>query len=130
MTDIIIQAYHVLDEIKGDSKYIEIKALDQLICKKYEKEIENFQKAKQNYDQVMTDGGGYHPDFKEAVKQFSDTKTILYNKDEVKQYFKVEKEFQDELNTFLFELTQSVSNHIKTPDKMGIIKKGGSCHVR
>jgi cell fate (sporulation/competence/biofilm development) regulator YlbF (YheA/YmcA/DUF963 family) len=130
MTDIIIQAYNVLDEIKEDSKYIKIKELDQLICKKYQKEMNDFQKAKMNYDQIMSEGGTYHPDFKQSVKQFSDSKTILYSKDEVKQYFQIEKEFQDELNTFLYEMTQAVSSHIKTPDKMGIIKKGGSCHVR
>ncbi len=130
MTELIMQAYQVLDEIKEDIKYKEVKHLDQKMLELYKDEIKSFQDAKTKYDTVMSEGGSYHPDFKEAVKKFSESKTILYSKPEVKRYFEVEKEFQDELNTFLSEMTQAVSSHIQTPDKMGIIKKGGSCHVR
>jgi len=130
MTDIIMQAYQVLDEIKEDPKYIEIKYLDQKMLELYAKEIEVFQDAKVKYDQVMSEGGSYHPDFKETIQKFSESKTALYSQTEVKRYFEVEKEFQDELNAFLFEMTQAVSSHIQTPNKLGIVKKGGSCHVR
>ena len=130
MTELIMQAYQVLDEIKEDSKYKEIKYLDQKMLELYSNEIKAFQEAKIKYDQVMSEGGAYHPDFKEAVQKFGESKTVLYSKPEVKRYFEVEKEFQDELNQFLFEMTQAVSSHIQTPNKLGIIKKGGSCHVR
>jgi cell fate (sporulation/competence/biofilm development) regulator YlbF (YheA/YmcA/DUF963 family) len=125
-----MQAYQVLDEIKEDSKYIEIKYLDQKMLELYSQEIEAFQESKIKYDQVMSEGGSYHPDFKETIQKFSESKTVLYSKPEVKRYFEVEKVFQDELNEFLFELTQAVSSHIQTPNKLGIVKKGGSCHVR
>ena len=130
MTELIMQAYQVLDEIKEDVKYKEIKYLDQKMLELYKEEIDAFQNAKIKYDIVMSEGGSYHPGFKEAVKNFSESKALLYSKAEVKRYFEIEKEFQDELNTFLFEMTQAVSSHIQTPDKFGIIKKGGSCHVR
>ena len=130
MTDLIIQAYHVLDEIRRDPIYQSIQELDQSIAKLYPIEIDAFQKAKINYESVLSTGGSYHPDFKETVKHFSETKAVLYSKPEVKLYFDSEKIFQDQLNQFLFELTQAVSSHIQTPDKMGIVKKGGSCHVR
>jgi len=96
----------------------------------YPVEIKAFQDAKIKYDLVMSKGGSYHPDFKEVVQMFSESKQKLYSMPEVKRYFEVEKEFQDELNQFLFEMTQAVSSHIQTPNKLGIIKKGGSCHVR
>ncbi|MDO9630050.1 MAG: YlbF family regulator [Acholeplasmataceae bacterium] len=130
MTEIMMQAYQVLDEIKEDSKYKEIKYLDKKMLELYPNEISDFQNAKLKYDSVMSEGGSYHPDFKEAVQKFSESKAVLYSKPEVKRYFEVEKEFQDELNDFLFQMTQSVSSHIQTPNKLGIVKKGGSCHVR
>lgn len=130
MTEIMMQAYHVLDEIKQDPLYQTIKVLDQTITQLYAAEIEAFQQAKLVYESIMSSGGTYHPDFKDVVKHFSETKACLYAKPEVKAYFDSEKVFQDELNQFLYDLTQAVSQHIKTPDKMGIVKKGGSCHVR
>jgi len=130
MTDIIMQAYQVLDEIKKDKTYQSIKNFDRLVTQLYQEEALSFQKARARYDEVMREGGTYHPDFKDAVRILSEAKTILYSKEEVKTYFDLEKKFETELNDFLFELTQAVSSHIKTPDKLGIIKKGGSCHVR
>lgn len=130
MTDIIVQAYHVLDEIKQDQKYQLMKELDQKIGKDYPTEIKNFQAAKRHYDEIMATGGSYHPDFKEAVKHFSIAKSKLYEKEEVMLYFKTEKALQDEINTFLKKMTDTVSSHIKTPNKLGIVQKGGSCHVR
>lgn len=130
MTEYIMQAYNILDEIKEDPIYQEIKRLDHLMLERYAKEIKLFQEAKAHYDLIMSEGGTYHPDFKEAVKAFQQAKLDLYGKEEVKKYFELEKVFQDELNTYLNELSSVVSEYIKTPDKMGIIKKGGSCHVR
>lgn len=130
MTDIIMQAYNVLDEIKDDPMYQSIKTLDRLITSKYKEEIKVFNQANKVYNQVMAEGGTYHPDYKEAVKTFSQAKSNLYQKQEVVQYFEIEKQFQEQLNDFLTQLSQAVSNHIKTPNKMGIVTKGGSCHVR
>ena len=130
MTDIIMQAYKVLEEIKKDPTYQSIKDFDRIVAQLYQEETTAFQKARAVYDQIMSEGGTYHPDFKDAVRSLSETKAILYGKDEVKTYFELEKKFETELNEFLYEMTQAVSSHVKTPDKLGIIKKGGSCHVR
>lgn len=130
MTDIIIQAYQVLDELKQDTNYLLMKSLDKEIASCYSKEIGAFQTAKKIYEDVLSTGGTYHPDYKEAVKNLSLAKAELYQQDEVKRYLEAEKSFQEMLNTFLNEMTQSVSSHIKTPNKLGIVQKGGSCHVR
>jgi len=129
MTDIMMQAYQVLDEIKLDPVYQEIKRLDKIIVELYAKEIELFQQTKAIYDQVMKDGGTYHPDFKDVVKKYGEAKMDLYSKPELKLYFDYEKQFQDDLNVFLSDLSKTASDHIKTPNKLGIVKKGGSCHV-
>lgn len=130
MTDIIIQAFLVLDEIKKDPKYLLMKQLDLQIGKLYPNEIKAFQDSKKVYDEVMATGGSYHPDFKDVVQKFSKAKSVLYGKNEVSLYFQTEKELQEEINSFLKEMTDSISSFIKTPDKLGIVQKGGSCHVR
>jgi len=130
MTEIIIQAYQVLDEILKDEHYIEMKRLNQSIIKKYENEISAFNEAKDLYSQVMQEGGTYHPDFKRVSNLLSETKRKLYETDDMKRYVLLEKSLQTEINTFLAELTEYISPHMKTPDVFGIIKKGGSCHVR
>lgn len=131
MTEHILQAYNVLDEIKENPIYQEIKKLNQEMLDLYPKEIDAFQTAKTTYEDVMQTGGSYHPDFKQTVQKFSQAKLELYSKEEVKRYFKLEKQFQDEINQFLQTLTDSVSSHIAMPDILGITKKGkGGCHVR
>ena len=130
MTEIIIQAYQVLDEIIKDKNYIEMKTLNQEIIKKYKSEINAFSQAKELYTQMMQDGGTYHPDFKKYSNLLSDSKRKLYETEEMKRYVLLEKTLQTEINSFLAELTEVVSSHIKTPDVFGIIKKGGICHVR
>lgn len=130
MTEIIIQAYRVLDELKEDPQYIKMKTLDRLIGELYPEEIQAFHQAKAIYDDVMATGGSYHPDFKQAVQTFSTAKMTLYSKPEVIDYFQTEKAFELDINTFLKTLTDNISSHIKTPNKLGIVQKGGSCHVR
>lgn len=130
MTDIIMQAYNVLDAFKQDPHYMTMKTLDKEIEIKYQKEIERFKQAKLAYDDIMATGGTYHPDYKEAAKKLSLTKTDLYQKPAVVRYVEAERKFQEIINTFLNEMTHAVSSHIKTPNKLGIVQKGGSCHVR
>ncbi|RJX24344.1 MAG: hypothetical protein C4537_06975 [Acholeplasma sp.] len=125
-----MQAYNVLDELRKDNKYQTLLTLDQHIGTLYPREIAAFQKAKVTYEEILNTGGSYHPDYKDAIKVLSQTKTLLYEKPEVKRYFELEREVQDELNDFLNELAHSVSTHVKAPNKLGIVQKGGSCHVR
>ncbi len=130
MTDIIIQAYQVLEEIKKSPHYHTINTLNQAIPEQHRDLVEAFQIAKQDYETIMAQGGRHHPDFKETVKRLSMAKTHLHQQDMVKRYLAAEQAFETEINTFLHALAGAVSPHIKTPDKWGIIHKGGSCHVR
>ncbi len=130
MTEIIMQAYQVLKELKLDSTYLAIKEYDKLILQKYQNEIQNFQIYKKEFEKVMNEGGAYHPSYKSVSKALSEAKIILYQKPEVIKYFDMEEKFQNELNQFLSDFTQAVSSHIKRPNKIGIVTKGGSCRVR
>ena len=124
-----MQAYNVLEEILKDPKLKEIKILNQKIDKAYPNEIKAFEEAKIYYQKIMDEGGKYHPDYKDAIKKLSESKKNLYEQPDVKRYLSLELAFESELNEFLNELTKIVSDHVPAPNKFGMIKKGGSCHV-
>jgi cell fate (sporulation/competence/biofilm development) regulator YlbF (YheA/YmcA/DUF963 family) len=129
MTDIIIKAYDVLDEILKDPSIKEIKNLNQKIDILYKKEIKEFSDAKIKYQTVFNEGGTYHPEYKESIKVLSETKKILYEIPEVKRYLELELEFEAKLNELLNKISKIISDHIPAANKFGMIKKGGSCHV-
>jgi len=129
LTDIIIKAYDVAEEIVKDEKFKEIVKLNKSIDILYPKEIEAFKLAKIKYQEVMNVGGKYHPDFKEVTALLSQTKAALYNQKEVARYNQLELEFEKGLNDFIAEITSIISDNIPSPNTFGMIKKGGSCHV-
>ena len=129
LTEIIIKAYDVLDEIIKDPKLKEIKILNQRIDHLYPNEIKAFEEAKLYHQKIMDEGGKYHPDYKDAIKRLSESKKNLYEQPEVKKYLSLELAFETELNEFLNDLSKTVSDHVPAPNKFGMIKKGGSCHV-
>lgn len=129
MTDIIMKAYDVLDEILRDPSLPEIKRLNISIDHLYKNEIKAFNDAKIKYQQVLNEGGTYHPDYKQSIKELSETKKALYEAKDVKKYLELELAFEAKLNEFLNKVSKTVSNHVPTPNKFGMIKKGGSCHV-
>ncbi|BCR36557.1 YlbF family regulator [Mariniplasma anaerobium] len=129
MTDIIIKTYDVLDEILSDPSIKEIKHLNENIDLLYKDEIKAFSDAKIKYQIVLNEGGTYHPDYKQSIKVLSETKKTLYEMPEVKKYLELELEFEAKLNEFLNHISKTISDHIPAPNKFGMIKKGGSCHV-
>ena len=129
MTDIIIKAYDVLDEFLEDPSLPEIKKLNQSIDKLYKNEVKAFNDAKTKYEQVLNEGGTYHPDYKQCVKILSETKKALYETKDVKRYLELELALEAKLNAFLNDISKTISEHVPTPNKFGMIKKGGSCHV-
>lgn len=129
MTDIIIKAYDVVDEILSDPSIKEIKILNQKIDQLYKEEIKAFNDAKIKYQTILDEGGTYHPDYKQSIKTLSETKKVLYEMPEVKKYLELELEFESKLNEFLNMISKTISDHVPAPNKFGMIKKGGSCHV-
>lgn len=129
MTDIILQTYEAVDEMMTDEDIVTLKTLNKIIDEKYQDEIEAFSQAKDVYGDIMATGGHYHPDFKQASLKLLETKTALYQKDEVKTYLALEKKVETKLNDFLKAITERISPHIPTPNALGMVKKGGSCHV-
>jgi cell fate (sporulation/competence/biofilm development) regulator YlbF (YheA/YmcA/DUF963 family) len=131
MSDLIIQAYKVLQELKNETSYVQMQKLNEEMNIQYKIEIENFQTQKNAFYNIMENGGSYHPDFKTVSQKFQEAKKQLYEKDLVKQYFEAEKTFENILNIFVDQLTKSVSSYIESNNnKVSFQTKGGKCHVR
>jgi cell fate (sporulation/competence/biofilm development) regulator YlbF (YheA/YmcA/DUF963 family) len=124
-----MKAYDVVDEILKDPVIKEIKRLNQSIDHVCKEEIKAFNDAKIKYQMILNQGGTYHPDYKQSIKELSETKKALYEMPEVKKYLELELEFEAKLNEFLNTISKTISDHVPAPNKFGMIKKGGSCHV-
>lgn len=127
MTQLTMKAYDVLDEFINLEVFKTLKQLNKIIEEKYKKEIETFQEAQKAFNEVLDTGGQYHPDYKEKASLLSTHKKALYDKKEMLEYRKLEKEFEDLLNDFLNKMITIISPHIKRRDDFF---KGGTCHVR
>lgn len=128
MTEIIDETYKMIDELKKQPKYKKLKELNIKLENKYGNLIKNYYSAKLKYDEITKEGSHYHPDFKEAAKNLSHHKEVLFEKPEVKEILKLEKEIELELNSLIREFTEVISKNIKTPNELGLISniKGGS----
>lgn len=118
-TNIITKAYDLADELKQSFMCQEIKRLDKVIKTKYQVELKEYQEAFKKFDDVYSTGGTYHPDFKMVSRDYRLKKEKLFNKQEVKDYFKYENEINDYLRELSDEIFSSVSKYYKI--------KGGVC---
>ena len=112
-TNIIIKAYDLADELKKSFPYKELKRLDKVIKIKYKKELKEYLETFKIFDDVYSTGGTYHPNFKKASENYRLKKEILFNKKEVKDYFKYESEINEYLKELSNEIFSSVSNYSK-----------------
>lgn len=118
-TDIILKAYEVLDAFKETEDYKELLSLNKKIQDKYKQELESYHKHFKRFEEVFNTGGVYHPDFKEVSKAYQEMKITLFEKEEVKRYFLLERIINEKLSAFSSELMASVSNYYN--------QKGGAC---
>lgn len=117
-TKIINKTYDLADELKQSFYYQEMIRLDQIIKTKYKKELQSYKENFSKFDEVYSQGGKYHPDFKKVSKDYADAKKELFSKLEVKQYFEYETKINDLLEKISNEICGSISKHYN---------KGGTC---
>ncbi|MFU8793000.1 MAG: YlbF family regulator [Acholeplasmataceae bacterium] len=130
MTELIIKAHDVLEEFKSDPDYQKLKEMKKKVETHYKNDIVAFNEAKAKFDQVLSEGGTHHPDYKSTIKALSEAKSTLYSHQDLKDYVSIEKTFETKLNTFISTLSKHISDHIQTPNELGLFKKeGGGCHV-
>lgn len=125
---VILKAYEVADEIKQSADFQALIELKNQIDMNFKNEIIDYHKANHYFNDIMSTGGQYHPNFKEAVMKLSAAKKALFDHDIVKQYFLKEKAIQKILDDLSRDLANKVSSHIGTPNELGILKES-SCHA-
>ncbi|VEU81222.1 YlbF family regulator [Haploplasma axanthum] len=126
MTDLLLLAYDYVDEFKNKDYYQEYISLSKMIDDKYYDDLIKVNKIKEEYDAVL-EYGRYHPDFKDVTKKYSEAKKKLFEIDDIKRYFELDRIIEEEINEFLNKVTSSISENIPVFNKFGFItKKGGS----
>lgn len=119
-TKIINKAYDLADELKETEIYQEMKRLDELIKRKYERELKEYHETFIKFEEVYNVGGIYHPDFKRVSLAYKEKKELLFSKEEVKEYFILEGKMNELLKEISQEITSNASNYQEF--------KGGICN--
>ena len=121
MEELINQAFLVGQEIKNTEDYKRLIELKKIIDSKYSKEINAFKEHTEEYNKLILSNDKYSSKFKESSSNLIDSKVSLYVKEEVVEYFKIERIIQEELNKFSKEIAKAVSKNISVPNDFGIV---------
>lgn len=128
MTNIILTAYDVVDEIRDSENYVELDNLNKYIKKNLKSIYQKYIDLKVKFDDILSKGGKYHPDFKEVSQQLLIEKNNFYNNEYVKRHMVLQRKLQKELNILSNQIGSSISNNLSTPNEFGfVVSKKGSC---
>ena len=106
--EFIEDTYNIVNCIKEDPRYIKMLELEKRIEDLYKDEIDNFNEAKEKYYEALK-YGNYHPSLSDYEKRLSESKAILYKKDLVKEYNKLYREIQNEIDDIVNKIKSSIS---------------------
>jgi len=114
--------YRACDAFKSQVQYqrlIELKKIMKSV-QEIEDLVSSFQKAKSKYEEAKT-YGQYHPDLSRYQKAFQLAKIEMMSNEVIKEYMKIEKDLQKQLDQFSIDLAQSVSTNIKHPKEINMM---------
>lgn len=109
---IILETNNLIESIKQTPEYKKLVGLKKEIDLKYADEISRFKDANDKYCEALK-YGDYHPSLVDYKKDFIQKKSVLYSKEEVQEYFKLEKQINDELSDITNKISSVVSNKYK-----------------
>ena len=116
--DDLISEY--VNEIKNDPLFIELLELKKIINDKYQKLIISFKTNESLYNDAKE--GNYLT--KDITNKLINSKKELYNKEEVKRYFELERLFDEKLNSDFNEIKENISNKFESSNWLF---RGGRC---
>ena len=121
--------YDLTDEIKASDQFQRLLILNELIKKNdiVLELINTFNKVKTKYDEVSKHSH-YHPDYDRIKKDLQTAKYNLYTNELIKEYKELEKHIQKTLDDISRSIAASVSDRIKAPNEIGLLKKWGVKH--
>ena len=105
MEDLIREYAKEIMEMEEFKRLLELK---DIINKKYSLLIVSFKTKEANYNEAKERPEIF--DLRTAQKEFQDAKIKLYSKDEVKEYFKLERLINERLESDMNCLKESISN--------------------
>ena len=100
------------NEIMETLEFKELLELKEKISKEIPELLEEFNKAKEKYDEVMEDGS-YHPDYRNTKLRLVKAKETLYTNPLVIRYKELERSIQEKLDLASKEIVKAISNNIK-----------------
>lgn len=109
MEDLVIKYTNEIENTKEFQRLIELK---NIINNKYALLIISFKNKEAAYLEAKERPEIF--DLKNASKEFMDAKTKLYSKEEVKEYFELERIINKRLENDINELKESISSKFKT----------------
>lgn len=123
--------YDLTDEIKESDPYQRLLVLHELIEKDEElqKLIKIFNDVKHKYEEVSKHSH-YHPDYDRIKKEMQTAKYNLYTNELIKEYKIHEKQIQKTLDDISRSIAKSVSDRLKAPNEIGLLKKWGVNNVK
>ena len=102
----------VAKEIMETPDFLELLSLKERISNEIGDLVLNFNKAKENYDEVVK-YSSYHPDLKKRQLELVKAKEALYTNELVKRYKEIERKIQKELNDVAQKIAASISSNVK-----------------
>lgn len=113
----LIELY--IKELKDSYEFKRLLELKDIINNKYSKQIISLKTKEAKYLEAK-EYKDYYPNFIEIQNGFKEAKKELYSKEEVKEYFKLERMIQESLDKDINSLMESISNKFKTKNIISI----------
>ena len=100
------------NEIMESDEFKELLEIKELIAKTIPEILENFQRAKEKYEEVQK-YGTYHPDYRNVKLELVKAKEALYTNNLVIRYKELEKKIQEKLNIAANQIASAISSNVK-----------------
>lgn len=128
MNEILKKVQQFADEIKDSSQFIRLSEINDELKKNYQKLLDDFASARDAFDQIMSNGGKHHPEFKKVAKKFMNAKHELFCLPIVCEYLLIEKQHETTINDLMNEISQLISTNINPVTQIGVLRKKGKCN--
>jgi len=109
--DELINEY--LNELYNISEFKRLIELKNLIDIKYKNEIISLKTNESLYNEALK-YSNYYPNIDNLKNNYIKSKANLYSKDEVKEYFDLERKINEYINNDIDDIKKNISNKFKT----------------
>lgn len=109
-------AEEYVNSLLTEKDMIKLIELKKVIDNKYRHLIVKFKNLEVKYFEAKSISN-YYPNFNDLQNEFKNAKAELYSKEEVIEYFKLERKIQAQINDDINELKEEISNKFTINEK-------------